>query len=132
MSHSTDEELLINPSHPDTQDEQEHRAAAFHRGCDAVEAFSRSEVSTGPGHFDRLVPEQWLTGPRPDQYIRSVIEPAHRSGLLSTGGASWWRDGIAASGEDWDVRVAEFMNGWRTRGEEILSIQRSSNLRRAD
>lgn len=104
--------------------------AAYFRGCEVVE--DRSSTRRLPGNWpalDKALPEEWLTNPSASDYRHSAVEQARKAGLIDDETVRAWRDKLNVPDTQQDSRVQSFLEGWRVRGGEIISIQRRNGLR---
>jgi hypothetical protein len=104
-------------------DRAEADSAAFMCGCKAVERMSSTGDEAGWPKLDRNLPPAWLSDPSPMEYLRYVVRPAVESGSVSRQVTDLWRDRLRGPDALSDPRVKRFLEGWRTRGMEILGRQ---------
>ncbi len=122
---NSSDEILVRAIVLEGPDLDDGFAAGYGRGCHEVEvACQTADTPVGSPDYKRELPEDRISSPQPKDFLLLVVQPLLLAGSLSAEDANWWEHGIAKQGAKFDPRIDAFQLGWKTRGAEILVIQK--------
>jgi hypothetical protein len=100
--------------------------AAKHAGMNAVEVAYVAEESSPYAY--RRPHTEIVENPPSHLYYQYCVEPLVERGSLSRENSLLWREHLGVRQDRLDPRVVAFLEGWTTRGREIIEIAEGRSI----
>lgn len=109
-----------------TDEQDEARRAAEHAGMNAVET---AYVAKPPSPYAYRRPQtEIVENPSSHLYYRYCVEPLVQRGSVSRENGVLWREQLRVTQDRLDPRVIAFLEGWTTRGREIIAVAEGRSI----